>query len=93
MRKLLIIPLALVLLLPAAASASRKDTTLSVIGYSIPTAVFPKLFTAYQATSQGQGVKFTSSFAASEVQSKAVAAGLPADVVNFSIATDRKSVV
>src|SRR6266436_2478332 len=88
MRKLLIVPIALVLLLPAAASAGRKDTTLSVIGYSIPTAVFPKLFTAYQATSQGSGIKFTSSFAASEVQSKAVAAGLPADVVNFSISTD-----
>src|SRR5947199_10039297 len=87
MRKLLFF-LALVLVLPSAASAGRKDTTLSVIGYSIPTAVFPKLFSAYQATSQGQGVKFTSSFAASEVQSKAVAAGLPADVVNFSISTD-----
>src|SRR5947209_20174084 len=87
MRKLLFF-LALVLVLPSAASAGRKDTTLSVVGYSIPTAVFPKLFSAYQATSQGQGVKFTSSFAASEVQSKAVAAGLPADVVKFSISTD-----
>ena len=92
MRKLLFF-LALVLVLPSAASAGRKDTTLSVIGYSIPTAVFPKLFSAYQATSQGQGVKFTSSFAASEVQSKAVAAGLPADVVNFSISTDMDRLV
>src|ERR1700758_5094906 len=93
MRKLLIVPVTLLVLLPAAASAGRKDTTLSVIGYSIPTAVFPKLFTAYQATSQGRGVKFSSSFAASEVQSKAVAAGLPADVVNFSISTDMERLV
>src|SRR5437763_3722200 len=92
MRKLLFF-LAVVLVLPSAASAGRKDTTLSVIGYSIPTTVFPKLFTAYQATSQGRGVKFTSSFAASEVQSKAVAAGLPADVVNFSITTDMDRLV
>src|SRR5579864_5854301 len=92
MRKLLI-AIALVLVLPSAASAGRKATTLSVIGYSIPTAVFPKLFTAYQATPQGQGVKFNSSFAASEVQSKAVAAGLPADVVNFSITTDMDRLV
>ena len=92
MRKLLFF-LALVLVLPSAASAGRKDTTLSVVGYSIPTAVFPKLFSAYQATSQGQGVKFTSSFAASEVQSKAVAAGLAADVVNFSISTDMDRLV
>jgi sulfate/thiosulfate transport system substrate-binding protein len=93
MRKLLIVPIALVLFLPTAASVGPKDTTLSVIGYSIPTTVFPKLFTAYQATSQGQGVKFSSSFAASEVQSKAVAAGLPADVVNFSIFTDMDRLV
>src|SRR3954462_15263928 len=62
----------------AAAAAS-----LSVVGYSIPTTVFPKLESAY-----GNGVSFSNSFAASEVQSKAVAAGLPADVVNFSITTD-----
>ncbi len=61
---------------------------MSVVAYSIPTQVFPKLISAYQATPSGQGVNFTTSFAASEVQSKAVAAGLPADVVNFSISTD-----
>src|SRR5437588_10137429 len=94
MRKLIIaLVLVLVLVLPSAASAGRKDTTLNVVGYSIPTAVFPKLFTAYQATSQGRGVKFTPAFAASEVQSKAVAAGLPADVVNFSITTDMDRLV
>ena len=70
----------------ATASTGRSsDTTLSIVGYSIPTAVFPKLTAAYSATPAGNGIKFTSSFAASEVQSKAVAAGLPADVVNFSI--------
>jgi sulfate/thiosulfate-binding protein len=71
-----------------AAQAGTKDTTLSLVAYSIPTNVFPKLISAYQATPQGNGVKFTTSFAASEVQSKAVAAGLPTDVVNFSISTD-----
>jgi sulfate/thiosulfate transport system substrate-binding protein len=76
-----------------AASAAKKDTTLSVVGYSIPTAVFPKLQSAYQATPAGNGIKFTNSFAASEVQSKAVAAGLPTDVVNFSITTDMDRLV
>ena len=71
----------------AAAPNGSRDTTLSLVAYSIPTNVYPKLFAAYQATPQGQGVKFTSSFAASEVQSKAVVAGLPADVVNFSISS------
>jgi sulfate/thiosulfate-binding protein len=72
----------------AAASAAQRDSTLSVAAYSIPTAVFPKLESAYSATAAGNGVRFQNSFAASEVQSKAVAAGLPADVVNFSTSTD-----
>jgi len=77
----------------AVASAAPKDSTLSVIGYSIPTAVFPKLQAAYQATAAGKGVSFSDSFAASEVQSKAVAAGLPADIVNFSELNDMTRLV
>jgi sulfate/thiosulfate-binding protein len=72
---------------------AAADTNLSVVAYSIPTAVFPKLISAYQATPQGKGVGFQTSFAASEVQSKAVAAGLPANVVNFSISTDMDRLV
>jgi sulfate/thiosulfate-binding protein len=93
MRKLALVLVALVAVPASTATAQRRDTTLSVVGYSIPTAVFPKLVSAYQATPRGQGVKFTTSFAASEVQSKAVAAGLPADVVNFSISTDMDRLV
>jgi sulfate transport system substrate-binding protein len=77
----------------AAAAAAAAGTNLSVIGYSIPTAVFPKLISAYQATPAGKDVSFSTSFAASEVQSKAVEAGLPADVVNFSISTDMDRLV
>ncbi|MGZ8716450.1 MAG: sulfate ABC transporter substrate-binding protein [Gaiellaceae bacterium] len=77
----------------SAATGRSSDTTLSVVAYSIPSLVFPKLNTAYQGTSAGSGVKFTSSFAASEIQSKAVAAGLPTDVVNFSISTDMDRLV
>jgi ABC-type glycerol-3-phosphate transport system substrate-binding protein len=51
----------------SAATGRAGDTTLSVVAYSIPTAVIPKLDTAYQATPAGAGVKFTTSFAASEV--------------------------
>src|SRR5690242_3986187 len=70
------------------AAAALAGTNLSVVAYSIPTNVFPKLEAAY-----GNGVSFATSFAASEVQSKAVAAGLPADVVNFSISTDMDRLV
>jgi sulfate/thiosulfate transport system substrate-binding protein len=76
-----------------AAPQRSTDTTLSTVAYSIPTLVFPKLQAAYQATPAGNGVKFQNSFAASEVQSKAVAAGLPADVVNLSIETDMDRLV
>jgi sulfate/thiosulfate transport system substrate-binding protein len=70
------------------AAVALAGSSLSVVGYSIPTTVFPKLEAAY-----GGGVSFSNSFAASEVQSKAVAAGLPADVVNFSITTDMDRLV
>ena len=93
MRKLLIASAFVVLLLPSAAVAGRRDTTLSLVAYSIPTTVFPKLISAYQATPQGKGVNFQTSFAASETQSRAVASGLPADVVNFSVATDMDRLV
>jgi sulfate/thiosulfate-binding protein len=79
--------------LASAAPTRSGDTNLTIVGYSIPTTVFPKLTAAYQATPGGNGVKFASSFAASEVQSRAVAAGLPADVVNFSIETDMNRLV
>jgi len=79
--------------LASAAPTRSGDTNLTIVGYSIPTSVFPKLTAAYQSTPAGNGVKFASSFAASEVQSKAVAAGLPADVVNFSIETDMNRLV
>src|SRR6266568_472188 len=81
------------LLALVAAATAAAGTNLSLVGYSIPTAVFPKLITAYQATPAGNGISFSSSFAASEVQSKAVAAGLPADIVNFSIETDMDRLV
>jgi sulfate transport system substrate-binding protein len=96
-RRSLVAPLVIAALaaVPAAfaAHAQKTDTSLSLVAYSIPTNVYPKLFSAYQATPQGKDVKFASSFAASEVQSKAVAAGLPADVVNFSISTDMDRLV
>src|SRR6266516_1694659 len=93
-----VLPLLLLAALTAVSLASAAptrscDTNLTIATYSIPTAVFPKLTAAYQATPAGNGVKFASSFAASEVQSKAVAAGLPADIVNFSIETDMDRLV
>ena len=90
MRRLALAGCAAALVLTGVAAA---DTNLSVVAYSIPTGVFPKLIAAYQATPRGKGVGFQTSFGASEVQSKAVAAGLPADVVNFSTTSDMDRLV
>jgi sulfate transport system substrate-binding protein len=90
---LLVLAAAVTAAAASAAPARTHDTTLSLVAYSIPTSVFPKLIAAYQATPQGHDARFTTSFAASEVQSKAVAAGLPADIVNFSITTDMDRLV
>src|SRR4051812_8125398 len=89
-RSVLLLALAALVGTAAAAAAPTRsaDTNLSLVAYSIPTGVFPKLEAAYQGTAAGNGIRFQNSFAASEVQSKAVAAGLPADLVNFSISTD-----
>ncbi len=92
-RSVLLLASLAALCVTAVAPAAAKDTSLTVVGYSIPTAVYPKLQAAYSATAAGSGVKFNDSFAASEVQSRAVAAGLPADVVNFSVDGDMTRLV
>jgi sulfate/thiosulfate-binding protein len=58
------------------------DTTLTVVGYSVAREVYADLIPA------GQGVKFKESYAASGEQSRAVAAGLSADYVAFSLEPD-----
>ena len=46
------------------------------------------LIPAFQATSEGKGVTFSQSYGPSGEQSRAVANGLHADVVNFSLEPD-----
>ena len=71
-----------------------EDTTLSLVALLDPDRGLPEARSPpTRRRPPGKGVKFPNSFAASEVQSKAVAAGLPADVVNFSISTDMDRLV
>ncbi len=67
---------------------SGGDTTLTVVGYSVAREVYADLIPAFQATPEGAGVKFKESYAASGEQSRAVAAGLAADYVAFSLEPD-----
>src|SRR5256885_2507063 len=81
------------LLLPALASASSKDTKLTLVAYSTPKEAYGQLISAFQKTPAGNGVSFSQSYGASGEQSRAVAAGLDADIVAFSLEPDIVSLV
>jgi sulfate/thiosulfate transport system substrate-binding protein len=62
--------------------------TLSLVAYSTPQAAYQQLIAAFQKTDAGRDVRFTQSYGASGDQSRAVAGGLKADVVAFSLEPD-----
>jgi sulfate transport system substrate-binding protein len=64
------------------------DETLTLVAYSTPREVYEQLTRDFADTPAGAGVSFDESYAASGEQSRAVAAGLPADVVAFSLEPD-----
>src|ERR1700759_2345913 len=73
---------------------SSGGAKLSVVGYSTPESVYTEtLEPAFEKTPQGKGVSFSDSFGASGDQSRAVAAGQPASVVNFSTGSDMERLV
>ena len=81
---------------PAAGSTGSgggKEVTLSLVAYSTPQAAYEKIIAAFQKTDAGKNVKFTQSYGASGDQSRAVASGLPADYVAFSLETDMTRLV
>jgi sulfate transport system substrate-binding protein len=70
---------------------SSKDLTL--VAYSTPQAAFEKLIPAFQGTPDGKSVSFKQSYGPSGEQSRSVANGLHADVVNFSLEPDVERLV
>ena len=81
------------LLLPALAAGASKDTKLTLVAYSTPKEAYGQLITAFQKTQAGKSITFSQSYAASGEQSRAVAAGLDADIVAFSLEPDITSLV
>jgi sulfate/thiosulfate transport system substrate-binding protein len=69
-------------------SSSGSGKNVALVAYSTPQAAFAQLIPAFQATPEGRGVTFTQSYGASGEQSRAVANGLKADVVNLSLEPD-----
>src|SRR5947209_11998432 len=84
---------ALALSLVGAAAGATKTTNLSLVAYSTPREAYAKLIPAFQATPAGENVSFSQSYAGSGDQSRAVLAGLPADVVEFSNEPDVTALV
>jgi sulfate/thiosulfate-binding protein len=74
-------------------SGSGASVQLALVAYSTPQGAYTKLIKAFQATAAGQNITFTQSYGASGDQSRAVAAGLKADIVNFSLAPDMTRLV
>jgi sulfate transport system substrate-binding protein len=69
-------------------SGSGSGKHLALVAYSTPQGAFEKLTAGFKATPEGKGVSFSESYGGSGEQSRAVASGLHADVVNFSLAPD-----
>jgi sulfate transport system substrate-binding protein len=80
----------------AAGSAAPKriaGTTLSLVAYSTPRDAYASLIPLFQKTPDGDGVSFTQSYGASGDQTRAIIAGLKADVVELSLAPDMDQLV
>ena len=72
----------------SAAPDRAADTKLSLVAYSTPREAYGKLISAFQKTEAGKDVSFSQSYGASGEQTRAVKAGLEADIVALSLAPD-----
>lgn len=63
-------------------------TSLTLVAYAVPEPGWSAVIPAFNATADGKDVKIVTSYGASADQSRGVADGKPADVVNFSVEPD-----
>jgi sulfate transport system substrate-binding protein len=77
----------------SASTQRAADTKLSLVAYSTPREAYGKLIPLFQKTAAGQDVDFTQSYGASGEQTRAVKAGLDADIVALSLAPDMDELV
>src|ERR671914_351738 len=71
-----------------ASGAAGGEKKVSLVAYSTPREAYEEIIPAFRETADGSGVEFEQSYASSGEQSRAVEAGLDADVVAFSLAPD-----
>lgn len=73
---------------PSGTSDGEDTTTLNLVGFAVPKAGNNAAQAAFAKTDAGQGVTWKESYGASGDQSRAVAGGLAADYVHFSVTPD-----
>jgi sulfate/thiosulfate transport system substrate-binding protein len=74
-------------------ASSDGGSKLTLVAYSTPREVYAQLTKDFAKTDAGKGVSFDESYGSSGEQSRAVEAGLAADVVAFSLAPDVERLV
>lgn len=67
---------------------SDAHTTLTLVAYAVPEPGWSKVIPAFYNTEEGADVQIVTSYGASGDQSRGVASGKPADIVNFSVEPD-----
>jgi sulfate transport system substrate-binding protein len=77
----------------ASGSSGGSGGSIDLVAYSTPQKVYAELIPAFQKTPEGKGTTFKESYGASGTQSRAVVAGQPADVVEFSLEPDMTKLV
>jgi sulfate transport system substrate-binding protein len=65
-----------------------ESVELSIVGFAVPEAANKAIADEWARTPEGEDVTFRTSYGASGDQSRAVVAGLEADYVHFSVASD-----
>lgn len=73
---------------PSSGSSDDDSTELSLVGFAVPKAGNNAAQKEFAETDEGAGVSWSESYGASGDQSRAVAGGLAADYVHFSITPD-----
>src|SRR5262245_27204988 len=77
----------------SAAPQRATGTRLALVAYSTPREAYGKLIPLFQKTAAGKDVDFSQSYGASGEQTRAVKAGLDADIVALSLAPDMDELV
>jgi sulfate transport system substrate-binding protein len=73
---------------PTDGGSTDEPTELSIVGFAVPEAANKAIAEEWNKTPEGENVSFKTSYGASGDQSRAVVAGLEADYVHFSVASD-----